>query len=808
MYCTLNAKLRSENSFRLVLKKILLTGTYFLAAFVIEVITVAWLRIGIPQYWLLDLGVLLLISSLLSVVPGVTAQIVVMSVFLFVQIFLTAVNNTLYGMSNMVFSFSMLNVIGEAGNVFSADMVNFLLIGVLILLYGAAVYGFVAINKKFFAVNDLVLQTVAVLLLVFFVSLLASAGLVFVTRDHFQRDDPEDMLYMYNDDLFLWETQFITGTAYKKFGTFGFYVKNIMNFVTGGSYAKEKIALNEKLTELDEYFGEGQWSGTLAPYGDGLLMGECAGMNVVLVVIESGEWFDINAEYTPTLYAMAKQGYAMTEYYARDKTNHSEAMSILGSFPVDLDNSIVPSLNNPEGLLEHNFAFTSANILKRDGYTTNYFHANDSAFYSRGKTHGALYGFEHLNFLDEMSRLCGYYGKSSFYDFDRDSEMLSQYLDSFVRKDEGDSAFFTMMLSLISHGNYMDLVTHGDYTAELSEAQKQALSAKYSMKGLEQYYEVIDSYPETYIDDRFAIGLSERDEQGELTDTYLEYKRQQAGIMDLDVGLNRLVHYLDESGELENTVFMLYADHFSYYQDLSYALKGIPTEYSWDTALHNIPFFVWSGKMDLDVQNIYEGVTYSNTDPKIDSVYAGDFYYAVSHRGEGAGGVVVTKPCNSFDLLPTLLDMLGYEYNTNLYQGTSVFREGTNAFISRESGIFSKDIYFDSDTVYLAADTQDGTTVSSDGQITVQGQTVRVVRDGVTVEYPLPAEGGGIAVHESGKYIEIDISVGQKYLSDFAVDFLLKVNRYYEKRAKLEDMYRYDYFSYREIGDFVRKISA
>lgn len=39
----------------------------------------------------------------------------------------------------------------------------------------------------------------------------------------------------------------------------------------------------------------------------------------------------------------------MTQYYARDKTNHSEAMSILGSYPALIENTITSSVSNPQG---------------------------------------------------------------------------------------------------------------------------------------------------------------------------------------------------------------------------------------------------------------------------------------------------------------------------------------------------------------------------------------------------------------------------------------------------------------------------
>lgn len=183
-----------------------------------------------------------------------------------------------------------------------------------------------------------------------------------------------------------------------------------------------------------------------------------------MIVIESGEWYGINQEYTPTLYAMANGGISFTEYYARDKTNHSEAMSILGSYPIDPQNDVSTKLK------ESNLSFTLPNVLRASGYTTNYFHPNTKSFYNRNVTHGAggNYGFDTAHFLEDMPALdgCDENGnviKKNFYNFDRDALVTENYFDDYTRKEEGDRAFFTMHMTLSSHGAYNDLVDYGDY---------------------------------------------------------------------------------------------------------------------------------------------------------------------------------------------------------------------------------------------------------------------------------------------------------------------------------------------------------
>ena len=77
-------------------------------------------------------------------------------------------------------------------------------------------------------------------------------------------------------------------------------------------------------------------------------------------------------------------------------------------------------------------------------------------------------------------------------------------------------------------------------------------------------------------------------------------------ILDLDVGVNRLVHQLEAKGELDDTAFVFYADHNCYYNQQNYLLKDIPTTEYWNTELYNIPFFIWSGNcMDLNLSLIH-----------------------------------------------------------------------------------------------------------------------------------------------------------------------------------------------------------
>ena len=805
----------------LLIKKSIYAGSYFALALVLEFITFRVIGLGsFPTYAWLDIAAVLFLSAVVFVIPGFVGETVAVGLLLAVQAVLAAANELFYTMSGYIFGLSMLSLAGEAAGAFDPTFVNFpfLFLGIAYAACASlALAGLVRWRGRSYAARD---QVALAMICVYLFSSLFSVGLYSVQQGGFKHTDDE--LALFTDDDYLYDTQFISAKAYRRFGTFGYYYKNAVNFFSDLS-ASEKG--NEGAAEeLNAYFAASGTSAELADlditrYGGAgaVATGALNGQNVVMIVIESGEWYAINSVYTPTLYALADQGVAMTQYYSRDKTNHSEALSVLGSYPVRTENCVTPSMFSKNGLMDHDFAFTLTNILQEDGYTTEYFHANSGSFYGRSSTFAELYGFDHARFLEDSDRMKGYHEKDGFYDLDRDSEFISQYLGDFTRVDEGDAAFYSMLMTITSHGAYDELVKRGDYTADMSAEEKAEFSENAKIAGLEPYYERITRYPEPSenIEGTVPVSAEERGEDGELTVPYLRYKRFQAAIMDLDVGVNRLIASLQQSGELENTTFVFYADHNGYYSGQQYALKEVEPGTVWDTMLYNIPFFFWSGKyMDLNVQSaLYEGMQYVNEDAHVQSVYRGEYYYDLHHeRASGAfplGGAKIDKFCNSFDIVPTMLDLFGYTYNPGLYQGVSMFDEPVSVFISRESGMFNDIYYTDGCELYLRT-AEDDANVSADGQTRLLEDGSLQVQSGGTVHtYPAGEVKG--CVSSQGGFIVYDLweilSVrGQKQLlSDAVRTFLGQVSGYYAKQDMLETMYSADYFRTADIGALVQK---
>ena len=759
----------------LLKKKVWISLLFVFAAIVTEFVSFLVMGLGaFPVYWGIDLAYILIFGMILFVLPGTIPSICVGGLILALQMVVGFINEALIGMSGIVFSFSMLNLAKEVGGVFTTNFVNWFFLVGMVLFFGCVLAGMIIIQIKVKTPKRSYTRNVIVLLLatVFAISGMSAAlfGISFSSFNEVAKS--EDGLINYNDDDYLYRTQFISAKALRKFGVYGFYSVQVSNtfsrLVSGGARKMDE----QTLAKIDKYFTKGQMSADA--YGENIYTGSLNGKNLVVIVIESGEWYTINKEYTPTLYSIATQGISFVDYYARDKTNHSEAMSILGSYPGSSSGVTVSELN------KKHTGFTLPNILSNAGYTANYFHANEESFYDRNITHGddGIYGFDNAYFLENMFALeCwdeeGEYVKDGFYDFDKDAKVMSEYFSEYTQKDEGTDAFYTLHMTLSSHGHYEDLVNEGDYPfADFSDeryydadwsqekklAEQKKLQKEFSkevlVKGFEKYYNIIDGYAEQGISPEKSIRLSadalEMDEEDAET-LYLRYKRYQAGMMDLDEGLNSLIYDLQRSGQLGNTAFFLYADHSAYYDNLNYYLKNVPLDQMYNTNIYNIPCVLWyGGSMNCQTivpEGFYEGY------------HALDFVAKKDLSSPLQGGVRVDKFVNSFDIIPTILHLMGINHNLRMYHGASMLTDKLGSvFVSLESGIFTDEYYYD------------GVTVS------------RRKEDGTWEQFDYEE------LTESEEGLPADV---EKFLDDSL--------EYYTRQQIFDKIYRLDYYGYRSV---------
>lgn len=107
--------------------------------------------------------------------------------------------------------------------------------------------------------------------------------------------------------------------------------------------------------------------------------------------------------------------------------------------------------------------------------------------------------------------------------------------------------------------------------------------------------------------------------------------------MELDLALENLLKQLEEAGALENTVICLSADHYPYGLDEKQLaeLNGGPVDMRFD--VYHSTLILWCGGMEEPV--------------------------------------VIHKPCSSLDILPTLSNLFGLEYDSRLLMGRDILSD-------------------------------------------------------------------------------------------------------------------------------------
>lgn len=126
--------------------------------------------------------------------------------------------------------------------------------------------------------------------------------------------------------------------------------------------------------------------------------------------------------------------------------------------------------------------------------------------------------------------------------------------------------------------------------------------------------------------------------------------------VELDRALEWLIEELEKAGKLENTVICLGADHYPYglEEPEIEELRGAPLEKKED--LYRSGLILWNSAMD---------------------------------------SVVVEKPCSSVDILPTLLNLFGFSYDSRLYSGQDILSDSSPLVVFSDNSFLTEQVYYD-----------------------------------------------------------------------------------------------------------------
>lgn len=528
--------------------KILKPIMFLIFAVVLEIIqfnTIGNSQI-LPTYFFFDLGVWIVMAGIIFVWNKTWAQNIFFYLFLAIQIVLNIVNAMLYNIFGYVFYFNMLTLLSEGIGAFSFSLIDWFSVVLNLIILAIIIVLQILVDKK---LSSIKVQIKKLPVLAFNLVIMLSCCLVGTTTYAVQKQCISKI-----DNEFFWTDLTFKNASLQKFGLYGYYLKDIYNLI---NYPTLQITDDDLLIQIKENDTDINTEALL--YGD----------NLIMIMLESLDWFAIDPYNTPNLYKLLNESVLCTNYISNNKTNVSEDIGLLGYMPFEETLNI----KNQETLTTKYSLPNLYKSLELD-YTTRYFHSYISGFYNRININKNI-GFDELYFLEDAD-----IDKNPNYDFnDWSSEVdFFEYFKNEIAPTDG-SKFMSFYLTVSSHGSY----------------------DKPDNKRFTEYYETYDkNLEETDFIQWF-------ESQGYIypQDAYTQklLRNFKCAAMDTDKMIGKLLEHLntelpDGTKLIDNTSLLLYADHNCYFEDLCYKVKGTNPSDNTQTTSYVVPMMLYSNKLE------------------------------------------------------------------------------------------------------------------------------------------------------------------------------------------------------------------
>lgn len=603
---------------KLGLNQILKPLLFFIISLALEIVSFSLFKFKtssgqtafLPQYILFDIGVWLIVCSLILCTHKNWISNLIFYVALFLEAGLFVTNVTLKSDFGYVFSIDMLDLVPEMVESMDTSFINFKLItfgviGATIVIAIPIVFDKIFKNKK------IALKKISrpiFCLLFFLVTATIGAGCYAAQTALLKTSATNTEI---SSDKYLYENQHINDLSFQKFGSCGFYFKSIVNYI----FPNAGVSKQDKTEAINSYKESAKAENTSATlYND----------NLIVIMLESFEWFAIDPYNTPNLWALKSgeasenidsQAMVFSNYHSNNKTNVSEDLCFLGYMP----NENTYNVKSNNSLATY---YSLPNLFNREGYDTTFLHSWKLKFYNRGVTNKNI-GFNNIYSLSDFESE----NKSTRFNFyNLESDFIDQFMDKLAPTDKKFMSF------------YLTVSTHGTYTVTNPQFEKYFSTYDNNLENMKTWFE----------DQGYHYPTSK-----EYQEILKEYK---AGAMDTDEMVGKLFKHLNETGLINNTTVVLYADHNAFYQNLTNEIKStVKSDYSSSNS-YVVPLMIYSNKL-----------TASN----------------------------ITAFCSPYDLYPTISELFGLPYNTVNAQGKNILSSeiSETVYISMLTGFYDDKCY-------------------------------------------------------------------------------------------------------------------
>ncbi len=329
------------------------------------------------------------------------------------------------------------------------------------------------------------------------------------------------------------------------------------------------------------------------------------GYNLVYITAESFSEIGISEELTPTLYKLTNNGFVFKNFYTPNNlsTIGGEFQTLTGLYP---DSSILSKWRSGT----NTFPYALATTFQKEGYNTFAYHNNSYVFQDRN---------QYLKSQGFNNFLACYNGLEKRMNCERwpqsDDEMIEVTVNDYINSDKPFLAY------------YMTVSGHFGYTfVGNSMASKNRDLVKDMDKG-----EGAKAYVATQIE--------------------------------LDRALERLIKELEAHNKLDNTVFVMSADHYPYGLDNA-SINSLSTYPRDDIEVNHNALIIWNNKMNK---------------------------------------VTIEKQCMAIDIIPTVYNLFGISYDSRLFAGKDILSTDFGiAIMSDRSWVTSKGTYHASSGEFVA----------------------------------------------------------------------------------------------------------
>lgn len=624
---------------------------YFIIALLIELfgVLVTSNKFYIRSPWLFLL-IQAIFVGILFCIGNNRARHIVSSIFLVVFAIINLVFIVIFEMTETMFDYGMLNLRNDGMAILESVPINFTFFCIVMLMVSAyIVFGARYVNHTNKSVK---LPFAKIIMPIALVCVLVSNALVLYFNNRSFQEDVQAKLYRTNE------------ASYCEMGI----TANLINELFKGQFFSHVDLGDEK--ELDNYIYSDVYNSNFAQ--------NAGDFNIISVLVESWEWtsfvqdFDLFANghninyqnYTnpktnqpfnnanevleilyPNIYDFYKSSIALTNFYSREKTDIAENLSILGSYPTNAyinydfpNNTMVSSLPKVLKTLDEDI-------------TCNAFHNGNYSYYNRNKEMITM-GFDSFSASEQMNDqgMPNWAGKG---ERNLDTAMITTCADQMFPINQ---RFYTEITTITMHGQYT-------YRNNLADCG---------------YYDKMAEY-----------GIKKMSGSSNKAFDYNNFYYYCACVMEFDRALGEIINQLETRGLRENTIILLFGDHNTYYSSLSNYVKDIDgTKNDNYTNLYRVPCMISYPKMNELISFLQ-----TNMANKIGSRYL--INSAQNSKGETVVGVQVKKFACTADMLPTLMDLMGINFYSNMYFGHSIFDETVSVLYSRAYDMFITDsMYF------------------------------------------------------------------------------------------------------------------